>query len=93
MTITSVTVGEGKPEGGWGEGAWVCASTVAIGSTDIRKGSSSFTIENLDSVCFGGVLLACLIFARGARFVTRSQMIDFPQESGHKDASRGKEGK
>jgi len=93
MTITSVMVGEGRPEAGWAEGAWVCASTLAIGNTDIRKGSSSFTIENLDSVCFGGVLPACLIFARGARSVTRSKMIDFRQESGHKGASRGKEDK
>jgi len=44
----------------------------------------------LDSVA-GGISLAYLIFARGARPVTRLRMIDFWQESGHKSASSGKE--
>jgi hypothetical protein len=38
----------------------------------------------------GGVSLAYLIFARSTRPVTRLQMIDFCEESGHKRASRGK---
>src|SRR5260370_42450263 len=54
------------------------------------KGSSCFTDFNLDSVV-GGVSLACLIFARGTRPVTRLGIIDFRQETGHKSASRGKE--
>src|SRR5215472_320867 len=49
MTITSVVLGEGAPEGGWGKGASVCASTDAAGSTDIRKGMSSLMVY-LDSV-------------------------------------------
>jgi hypothetical protein len=48
MTITSVVLGDGTPEGGWGE-AWVCASTDAAGSIVIRRGKSSFMVY-LDSV-------------------------------------------
>jgi hypothetical protein len=88
MTITSVVLGDGTPEGGWGE-AWVCASTDAAGSIVIRRGKSSFMVY-LDSVV-GGISLAYLIFARGTRSVTRLRMIDFWQESGHKSASSGKE--
>src|SRR5437879_6342390 len=39
----------------------------------------------------GGVLLACLIFARGTRRVTRLRVIDFFPETGHKRTSRSKE--
>jgi hypothetical protein len=39
----------------------------------------------------GGVSLACLIFARSARPVTRFRLIDFLPETSHKRASRGKE--
>src|SRR6202140_356366 len=88
MTITSVILGDGTPEGGWGE-AWVCPSTDAAGSIVIRRGKSSFMVY-LDSVA-GGISLAYLIFARGTRSVTRLRMIDFWQESGHKRASRSKE--
>jgi hypothetical protein len=76
MTNTSVVLGDGTPEGGWDEGALVCASTDAAGRTHIRTGKSSFMVY-LDSVCFGGVSLAYLIFARSARLVTRLRKIDF----------------
>src|SRR5262249_16295913 len=39
----------------------------------------------------GGVSLACLIFARSTRAVTRLRLIDFLHEIGYKRASRGKE--
>jgi RNA polymerase sigma-70 factor, ECF subfamily len=39
----------------------------------------------------GGVSLACLIFARSTRPVTRLRVIEFLSEIGHKRASRGKE--
>jgi hypothetical protein len=49
MTIIEVVLGVGTPEGCCGEGSWVCASTDAAGSRDIRKGTSSFMVY-LDSV-------------------------------------------
>jgi hypothetical protein len=43
MTITSVVLGDGTPEGGCGE-AWVGVSTDATGSSVISKGNSSFIV-------------------------------------------------
>jgi hypothetical protein len=51
MTITSVVLGDGTPEGGCGE-AGVGVSTDATGSRVISKGNSSFIVF-LDSVWFG----------------------------------------
>jgi hypothetical protein len=88
MTNTSVVLGDGTPEGGWDEGALVCASTDAAGRTHIRKGKSSFMVY-LDSVCFG-VSLAYLIFARSARPVTRLRKIDFDKKPVTKTARAAK---
>jgi hypothetical protein len=87
MTSTSVGLGIaalGRPEAGLD---CDCA-TDATGSAAMRRGSSSFTSILL---VVGGFLLACLIFARGARFVTGLRMRDFFDEAGHKPAAAGKE--
>jgi hypothetical protein len=43
MTITSVVLGDGTPEGGWDAGNWDCAKDTA-GSRDIRRGNNSFMV-------------------------------------------------
>jgi hypothetical protein len=43
MTITSVVLGVGTPEGGWGEGDWDSA-TDAIGNADKKNGSNIFMV-------------------------------------------------
>src|SRR6516165_12609936 len=86
MTSTSVVLGiaaAGTP----GAPTDCDCATDAAGSAATRKGSNSFTSILLD----GGFSLAYLIFARGAGAVTRLRMIVFSHETGHKDASRGKE--